>query len=159
MSTNNETYAYNINDMTSHYNKFLDISTNYDPGIDSRGGSIERNDSINKNDLKNFSYSFDKKHKKTVDYKFKTEYNEKNNGNNYNIIKNTFSGSQNKFIKNENNIISENEEYTQNTIIIKNNKEFKNKHSPFLEKKVSINLSPTFNNLSKNEYKQKKNKY
>ena len=94
-----------------------------------------------------------------MDYKFKTEYNEKNNGNNYNIIKNTFSGSQNKFIKNENNIISENEEYTQNTMIIKNNKEFKNKHSPFLEKKVSINLSPTFNNLSKNEYKQKKNKY
>ena len=39
---------------------------------------------------------------------------------------------------------------------IKNNKGFKNKYSPFLEKKVSINLSTTFNNMSKNEYKQKK---
>ena len=156
MSTNNETYAYNINDMTSLYNKFLDISTNYDPGIDSRGGSsIERSDSINKNELRNFSFSLDKKHKKRGDHKFKTEYNANIRGNNYNVIKNTFSGSQNKFIKNV-NIISENEEFSQNTMKIKNNKGFKNKYSPFLEKKVSINLSTTFNNMSKNEYKQKK---
>ena len=158
MPTNNEIYTYNINDMTSHYNKFLDISTNYDPGIDSRGGSIERTDSINKNDLRNFSYSLDKNHKKRGEHKFKTEYNENNNGNNYNIIKNTFSGSQNKFIKNE-NIISENDEFTKNKIVIKNNKDFKNKHSPFCDKKVSINLTANFNNLNKNEYKQKKNKY
>ena len=151
MSTNNETYAYNINDMTSHYNKFLDISTNYDPGIDSRGNSsIERGDSINKNELRNFSFSLDKKNKKNGEHKFKTEYNEKYKENNYNIIKNTFSNSQNKFIKNI-NIISENEEFSTNTIKIKNNKNIKNKYSPFLEKKVSINLSTTFNNLSKNE--------
>ena len=159
MSTNNETYAYNINDMTSHYNKFLDISTNYDPGIDSRGNSsIERGDSINKNELRNFSFSLDKKNKKNGEHKFKTEYNEKYKENNYNIIKNTFSNSQNKFIKNI-NIISENEEFSTNTMKIKNNKNIKNKYSPFLEKKVSINLSTTFNNLSKNEYKPKKKNY
>ena len=155
-SNNTESYEYNINDMTSHYNKFLDISTNYDPGIDSRGGSsIERGDSLNKNELRNFSFSLDKKHKKRGDHNFKTEYNENNN---YNVIKNTFSGSQNKFIKNI-NIIFENEELNQNNIKkIKNNKNVKNKYSPFLEKKVSINLSTTFNNMPKNEYKIKKNK-
>ena len=155
-SNNTESYEYNINDMTSHYNKFLDISTNYDPGIDSRGGSsIERGDSLNKNELRNFSFSLDKKHKKRGDHNFKTEYNENNN---YNVIKNTFSGSQNKFIKNI-NIIFENEELNQNNITkIKNNKNVKNKYSPFLEKKVSINLSTTFNNMPKNEYKIKKNK-
>ena len=159
MSTNDETYAYNINDMTSHYNKFLDISTNYDPGLDSRGNSsIERSDSINKNELRNFSFSLDKKNKKKGDHKFKTEYNGKNKGNNYNVIKNTFNGSQNKFINND-HIISENEEFSQNTMKIKINKNLKNKYSPFLEKKVSINLSTTFNNISKNEYKQKNNKY
>ena len=159
MSTNDEAYAYNINDMTSHYNKFLDISTNYDPGLDSRGNSsIERSDSINKNELRNFSFSLDKKNKKKVEHKFKTEYNEKNKGNNYNVIKNTFNGSQNKFINND-HIISENEEFSQNTMKIKINKNLKNKYSPFLEKKVSINLSTTFNNISKSEYKQKNNKY
>ena len=64
-TTNNiETIAYNIKNMISHYNNFLDISTNYDPGIDSRGNSaIERIDSIKKNELKNFSLSLDKKKK------------------------------------------------------------------------------------------------
>jgi hypothetical protein len=156
-SSNMETYVYNINDMTSHYNKFLDMSTNYDPGLDSRGGSsIERGDSINKNELRNFSFSLDKKNKKKGEHKFKTEYNEKSVGNNYNVIKNTLSGSQNKFNKNI-NIISENDEFNQNNVKkIKNNKSIKNKYCPFLEKKVSINLSNTFNNLSKSEYKQKK---
>ena len=155
-SSNMETYAYNINDMTSHYNKFLDMSTNYDPGLDSRGGSsIERGDSINKNELRNFSFSLDKKNKKKGEHKFKTEYNEKSVGNNYNVIKNTLSGSQNKFNKNI-NIISENDELDQNNTKKINNKSIKNKYCPFLEKKVSINLSNTFNNLSKSEYKQKK---
>ena len=145
--------------MTSHYNKFLDISTNYDPGIDSRGGSsIERTDSISKNELRNFSFS-EKKNKKRGEHNFKTEYDEKNRGNNYNVIKNNFIGTQNKFNKNI-NIISENEELNQNTMKkIKNNKNIKNKHSPFVEKKVSINLSKTFNSMSKSEYKQKKGKY
>ena len=155
-SNNLDSYEYNINNMTSHYNKFLDISTNYDPGIDSRGGSsIERGDSLNKNELRNFSFSLDKKHKKRGEHNFKTEYNENNN---YNVIKNTFSGSQNKFIKNI-NIIFENDELSQNNKKkIKNSKNVKNKYSPFLEKKVSINLTTTFNTLPKNEYKMKKNK-
>ena len=158
--SNNESYAYNINDMTSHYNKFLDISTNYDPGLDSRAGSsIERGDSLKKNELRNFSFSLDKKHKNKGEHNFKTEYNEKSKGNNYNVIKNTFSNSQNKFIKSV-NIISEKEEFSQNTMKkIKNNKNNKNKYCPFLEKKVSINLSTTFNNMSKSEYKQKKSKF
>ena len=158
--TNAETYVYNINDMTSHYNNFLDISTNYDAGLDSRGGSsLERSESLKKNELRNFSFSLDKKHKKKGEHIFKTEYNEKNKGNNYNVIKNTFSGLQNKFIKNI-NIISENEELNQNSMKkMKNNKNNKNKYIPFLEKKVSINLSATFNNISKPEYKQKKSKY
>ena len=68
--------------MISHYNNFLDISTNYDPGIDSRGNSaIERIDSIKKNELKNFSLSLDKK-----------KNNEKNNYN----TKSTFSEAHNK---------------------------------------------------------------
>jgi len=157
-SNNMDNYVYNINDMTSHYNKFLDMSTNYDPGLDSRGGSsIERGDSINKNELRNFSFSLDKKNKNKGEHKFKTEYNEKKDGNNYNVIKNTFStSSQNKFNKNI-NVISENDELNKNNgKKIKNNKSIKSKYCPFLEKKVSINLSNTFNNLSKSEYKHKK---
>ena len=41
-------------------------------------------------------------------------------------------------------------------IKIKNNKNNKNKYCPFLEKKVSINLSTTFNNMPKNDLRQKK---
>ena len=86
MSTNNETYAYNINDMTSHYNKFLDISTNYDPGLDSRGeSSIERGDSLNRNELRNFSFSLEK-NKKKDDYNYRTEYNEKSKDSTYNNV-------------------------------------------------------------------------
>ena len=157
LQNSSEAYLYNINDMTSHYNKFLDISTNYDPGLDSKGGSsIERGDSISKNELRNFSFSLEKKNKKSGDIKFKTEYNENNKENNYKVIKNAFSGSQNRFNKNI-NIISEKEELNQNTMKkIKNNKSIKSKFCPFLEKKVSINLSNTFNDLSKSEYKPKK---
>ena len=70
------------------------------------------------------------------------------------MIKNSFGVSHNKFNKNI-NIISENEELNQN--IVKNPKTNKNKHCPFLEKKVFINLSTTFNNMSRSE-KVKKSK-
>ena len=48
---------YNFNNIKSHYNTFLDISTNYDPGIDSRNSSVERSLSIKKNEIRNFSCS------------------------------------------------------------------------------------------------------
>ena len=148
-------YIYNLDNMTFHYNKFLDISTNYDPGLDSRGeSSIERGDSLNRNELRNFSFSLEK-NKKKDDYNYRTEYNEKSKDSTYNnVIKNSFGVSHNKFNKNI-NIISENEELNQN--IIKNPKTNKNKHCPFLEKKVFINLSTTFNNMSRSE-KVKKSK-
>ena len=128
-SNNIETIAYNIKDMTSHYNNFLDISTNYDPGIDSRGGSsVERTDSFNKNELKNFSLSLDKTKKKEKEIKNKRF---KENG-----AEETYKTNKNKNI------------YVNST---KNNK-----YLPFYEKKVSINLSNTFSNLSKSENKTKK---
>ena len=115
-----EKISYNIKDMTSHYNNFLDISTNYDPGIDSRGGSsIERTDSLNKNELKNISLSLDKNNPN------KNEENENN--------KKQYKNS--KFKK---DCISEQEKLVKNKFNLKNTK---NKYIPFYEKKVSINLS------------------
>ena len=120
--------------MTSHYNNFLDISTNYDPGIDSKGNSsIERTDSINKNELKNFSLSLDKKKLN----KMESDSTDKNK------IK------KNKFKKD----ISEQDKFSKNKFMNKNGK---NKYLPFYEKKVCINLSNTFGNLSKSENKNKK---
>jgi len=117
--------------MTSHYNNFLDISTNYDAGIDSKGNSsIERADSYNKNELKNFSLSLDKTKKK--------QNKSKNN-----IYKE--NGAEENYKKNKNK-----------NIYVNSNKNIKNKYLPFYEKKVSINLSNTFSNLSKSENKTKK---
>ena len=133
-NNNLETIVYNIKDMTSHYNNFLDISTNYDPGIDSKGNSsIERTDSINKNELKNFSLSLDKKKLN----KMESDSTDKNK------IK------KNKFKKD----ISEQDKFSKNKFMNKNGK---NKYLPFYEKKVCINLSNTFGNLSKSENKNKK---
>ena len=128
---NVDSIAYNIKDMTSHYNNFLDISTNYDAGIDSKGNSsIERADSYNKNELKNFSLSLDKTKKK--------QNKSKNN-----IYKE--NGAEENYKKNKNK-----------NIYVNSNKNIKNKYLPFCEKKVSINLSNTFSNLSKSENKTKK---
>ena len=126
----NDKIVYNIKNMTSHYNNFLDISTNYDPGIDSKGGSsVERTDSIKKNQLKNFSLKLEKK-----------------------IINNEENG-KNKKINNKmkSYSISEQDKFNKNA----NNKNNKNKYIPLYEKKVSINLSNTFSGLSKSENKNK----
>ena len=140
---NIDNLVYNIKDMTSHYNNFLDISTNYDPGIDSRGGSsVERTDSIKKNELKNFSVSLDKKNniqnEKNID--------DKNKKNNFIHVKN------NRF--KEDNIPDVGKSNQINNL--KNKKNTKNKYLPYYEKKVSINLSTTFTNISKSEKKTKK---
>ena len=51
--------------------------------------------------------------------------------------------------------ISDNDKFDKNKFYIKN-KTNKNKYIPIYEKKVSINLSNTFNGLSKSENKNKK---
>ena len=123
----NEKYDYNIKEMTSHYNKFLDISTNYDAGLDSReGSSYDRANSSSKDRLKNFSFSLDK-------YKESNLYNTEKN------IQKLSENSQKiwkKMVQNEENGKNRNKAFRIN-----------NKYGNFFEKKISINLSNTFNNL------------
>ena len=134
-NNNIDKIVYNIKDMTSHYNNFLDISTNYDPGIDSKGNtSIERTDSINKNELKNFSLSLDKKNINKIE-------------------SDSIDKNKNKKSKFKKDINSEQDKFSKNKFI---NKKDKSKYLPFYEKKVCINLSNTFSNLSKSENKNKK---
>ena len=150
-NTNIDTYSYNINNMISHYNNCLDISTNYDPGIDSKGEqSLEKVLSLNKKELRNYSISLDKK----------------KNENNMNIInldclRNNagVNTSHNKYSKNI-NVISEDDEYNEFSKDKENNgniKYTKNKTKFSLaDKKVSINLTTTFNSVS--NYDNKMNK-
>ena len=157
-SQNNiDNYSYNINDMTTHYNKLLDISTNYDAGLESKGEySNERGGSTNKKELRNLSFSNDKKqnnrsNKKNDKHKYNT---------NYIAVKDVNSGystSLNKYNKNF-NVISEDDELKDLNKSamkkIKGNKVNKNKYN-YAEKKVSINLSMTFNNSSKKDNNKK----
>ena len=129
----------NINNMKNHYNKFLDISTNYDPGLDSRGdSSVERSLSLRSNDLKKFSFSPERS---VYSYKEK-----KNSRLNSSFNKNS-SSSYIKLSSNQIGIISEDEEYSLNNNHQKS-KKGKNKriNYPFVEKKVTINLSMTIDN-------------
>ena len=140
---NSKVYSYNINNMTNHYNNFLEISTNYDPGIDSKGeSSIEKALSSSKNELRNYSYSLDKKTKKL-------ENNKKNNvSSNINDRGNSSQKKYNKII----NVISEDEELNE---FSNRNKKTKNKYQ-FMEKKVVINLSATYKHTVKPENKKYK---
>ena len=142
-------YCYNINNMTSHYNNYLDISTNYDPGIDSKGeSSLDKLLSINKNELRNYSISLDKK----------------KNENNMNIINldclrnnGGVSNSHNKYSKNM-NVISEDDELNEFSKDKESNniKCFKNKNKNSLtDKKISINLTTTFKPLINTDMKKK----
>ena len=154
---NNDNYSYNISDMTTHYNKLLDISTNYDAGLESKGeSSIERAGSMNKKELRNLSFSNDKKQNNSSKKK-----NDKHKYNiNCNAVKDVNSGystSLNKYNKNF-NVISEDDELKDLNKSamkkIKGNKINKNKYN-YVEKKVSINLSMTFNNTSKKDNNKK----
>ena len=150
-NTNIGAYSYNINNMISHYNNCLDISTNYDPAIDSKGEtSLEKVLSINKKELRNYSISLDKK----------------KNENNMNIInldclRNNagMNTSHNKYSKNI-NVISEDDEYNEFSKDKESNgsiKYIKNKNKNSLaDKKVSINLTTTFNSISNVENKMNK---
>ena len=140
---NSKVYSYNINNMTNHYNNFLEVSTNYDPGIDSKGeSSIEKALSSSKNELRNYSYSLEKKTKKL-------ENNKKNHGsNNNNDRRNSSQKKYNKII----NVISEDEELNE---FSNRNKKPKNKYQ-FMEKKVVINLSAAYKHSVKPENKKYK---
>ena len=147
-NSNIDAYSYNINNMISHYNNCLDISTNYDPGIDSKGeASLEKVLTINKKEYRNYSISLDKK---------------KNDNNmniiNLNCLRNNVgvNTSHNKYSKNI-NVISEDDEFNEFSKDKDNNgsiKYVKNKNKYSLaDKKVSINLTTTFNSISNSENK------
>ena len=141
----NENSIIDYNMGNTHYNKFLDISTNYDPGLDSRGeSSVERSLSIKSNEFRNFSFSPERKAKNVYEQnKFPSlNLNSSFNGN----ISTT---NLNKINGNHIGIISEDEEYEfLDKERIKKGKKNK-KFYPFAEKKVTINLSMTLNNTVK----------
>ena len=153
-------YSYNSNNTQSNYNTFLDISTTYDPGIDSRNSSIERSNSIKKNELRNFSCSPSHNHKKEKNFGSKKKILNNNTTYMYNYannkIMNLTKGNRNF------NIISEDDEYKDIE-----NKKFNNsktkkikKYHQVCQNKVTINLSlneeGSINN-SNNNISRKKN--
>ena len=139
----NSNIDYNINNV--HYNKFLDISTNYDPGLDSRGeSSVERSLSIKSNEFRNFSFSPERKAKDVYEKNYIPSLN-LNLSFNGNISSNNLKKVNGNYI----GIISEDEEYEfLDKERIKKGKKNK-KLYPFQEKKVTINLSMTLNNTIK----------
>ena len=147
----NSLYDY-IPNPNAHYNKFLDISTNYDPGLDSRGeSSVERSLSIKSNELRNFSFSPETKLKSGNSQRVST-LNSSFNGN-------KSSSSLNKV--GNIGVISEDEEYKlAGRGKLKNFK--KHKFYQNAEKKVTINLSMSSKNSKSNTNstvsKNKKNK-
>ena len=125
---------YCFNNLKSHYNTFLNISTNYDPGMDSRNSSAERSISIKKNELRNFSCSPSynkKKEKKNVSSSKVVRENKKPYLNNK--VMNLTKGNRNF------NIISEDEEYKDSDKKKINSK--KKRKFPICQNKVTINLS------------------
>ena len=101
----NSNIDYNINNV--HYNKFLDISTNYDPGLDSRGeSSVERSLSIKSNEFRNFSFSPERKAKDVYEKNYIPSLN-LNLSFNGNISSNNLKKVNGNYI----GIISEDEEY------------------------------------------------
>jgi hypothetical protein len=134
--------------MKNHYNKFLDMSTNYDPGLDSRGdSSVERSMSLRSNDLKRFSFSpersvYSYKEKRSNEIRLNSSFINKS------------SSSLIKLSSNQIGIISEDEEYSLNNNGIKNksNRRKSRKINYPFEKKVTINLSMTIENCTNGKY-------
>ena len=145
---NEPNIEYNINNMKNHYNKFLDMSTNYDPGLDSRGdSSVERSMSLRSNDLKRFSFSpersvYSYKEKRSNEIRLNSSFINKS------------SSSLIKLSSNQIGIISEDEEYSLNNNGIKNksNRRKSRKINYPFEKKVTINLSMTIENCTNGKY-------
>ena len=147
-STSSKITPYNNlnNNLNPRYNTFLDISTNYDPGMDSRNSSVERSVSIKKNELRNFSCSPSHGTKNETKIKKNTTFIN-------NKVMNLNKGGRNF------NIISEDDEYKDNKKNI-NSKSKKRKRYPICQNKVTINLSisgeSNNNNSNYNNYKEKK---
>ena len=135
-SNSSKLNTYNFNNIKSHYNTFLDISTNYEPGIDSRNSSMERSISIKKNELRNFSCSpaHNKKNEKNSGSMNKLINENKKNYLN-NRVMNLTKGNRNF------NIISEDEEYKETDKKKINSKGKKRRKYPICQNKVTINLS------------------
>lgn len=132
---------------TRHYNKFLDISTNYDPALDSRGeSSVERSISI-KSDLRNMSISPDRKKAFSISNKQLLTMNTLNSS--FSGIKSTTSL---KPINNNIGVISEDDEFKLNEKNLRNLQKRKN-HYHNIEKKVTINLSLNINDNHINKKK------
>ena len=150
-NTNNDAYSYNINNMTSHYNNCLDISTNYDPGLDSKGeSSVDKALTINKKELRNYSISLDKKNMKKNVNIMNLDYLRNNGG---------VNTSHNKYSKNI-NVISEDDELMEFNKEKDSNNSIKyiaNKNKYVLtDKKVSINLISNFNCVTNSDIKKNK---
>ena len=125
-SNTNPSKIINFN---SHHNTFLDISTNYEPNMDSRNSSVERSISIKKKDLRKFSCS---------------PSHENKNGKNINNIK---KGKIVNITKKNNknfNTISEYEEW-------KNGDKNKNMSQDRKRKKVNICQNTVTINLTLND--------
>ena len=137
-STSSKITPYNNlnNNLNPRYNTFLDISTNYDPGMDSRNSSVERSVSIKKNELRNFSCSPSHGTKNETKIKKNTTFIN-------NKVMNLNKGNRNF------NIISEDDEYKDNKKNI-NSKSKKRKRYPICQNKVTINLSISGENNSNN---------
>ena len=151
-NTNNDGYSYNINNMTSHYNNCLDISTNYDPGLDSKGeSSVDKALTINKKELRNYSISLDKKNMKKNVNIMNLDYLRNNGG---------VNTSHNKYSKNI-NVISEDDElmeFNKEKDSSNSIKYIANKNNKYVltDKKVSINLITTFNCVTNSDIKKNK---
>ena len=141
-SNTNPSKIINFN---SHHNTFLDISTNYEPNMDSRNSSVERSISVKKKDLRNFSCSPSHENKKAK---------------NVNNIKKGKINITKKNNKNFNTII-EDEEW-KNGYKNKNptSKEKKRKKMHICQNKVTINLTVNDdNNININSEKNSKKGY
>jgi len=122
--------TFNISNTNSHYNTFLDISTNYEPGFDSRNSSVEKSTSLKKNPLRNFSCSPShyNKEEKNIGHIHKI-YNNKNT---------TFNRVMNLTKRNRNfNTISEDEEFRD---FDRNKAIKKGRKYPIYQNKVTIDL-------------------
>ena len=122
-SNTNPSKIINFN---SHHNTFLDISTNYEPNMDSRNSSVERSISIKKKDLRKFSCS---------------PSHENKNGKNINNIK---KGKIVNITKKNNknfNTISEYEEWKNGDKNKNMSKDRKRKKVNICQNTVTINLT------------------
>jgi hypothetical protein len=137
---------YNLSNIKPHYNTFLDISTNYDPGMDSRNSSIETSISIKNNELRNFSCSPAQNKAGLINKK--NNYNKKNTNDLSNKIVKLTKGNRNF------NIISEDEEFKDSKKLYSKRR----KKYQVCQNKVTINLSISGeSNSNHNTISSKKN--